>query len=75
MPIPIKRIPHVDKSSGGSNFSIDYSFLMNNLPKDKRIVTASDEDAELLVRFWSSADKVSDEVYKVSGSKLSNEDI
>jgi len=77
MPVPIQRIhENTDKTSSDSNFFIDYSLLVHDMPKEsKRVVTASDEDAELLVRFWTTADKVSEEVYKVTSSKVSNDDI
>ena len=84
MPLPIQkmhdsndRINETDKSAGNnSNFYLDYSLLMKGIPKtDKRMVTASDADADLLIRFWSSADKVGEDVYKVKNSKTSNDDI
>lgn len=77
MPVPIQRIhENVEKTSGEGNFFIDYSLLVNNLPKEsKHIVTASDVDAELLVRLWSTADKISDDVYGIKNSKISNDDI
>jgi len=77
MPVPIQRIhENVDKTSGESNFYIDYSHLFNELPKQsKHIVTASDQDAELLIRLWTTSDKVSDDVYRVQNSKVSNDDV
>jgi len=78
MPVPIQKIHSVEKESSDSNFFIDYSLLLNTMPKTKKkIVTASDEDAELLVRFWTTAETVngSDEMFRVPKDKLSNEDI
>lgn len=77
MPVPIQKIhENVDKTAGEGNFYIDYSLLLNNLPREsKKIVTASDEDAELLIRLWSSADQVSEDIYKVKNSKVSQDDI
>jgi len=77
MPLPIQKIHTLEKETSDSNFFIDYSLLLNTMPKEKKIVTASDEDAELLIRFWTTADKLSEseEVYRVSNSKLTNEDI
>lgn len=83
MPLPIQkmhdsndRTNETDKSAGNSNFYLDYSLLLNGIPKtDKKVVTASNEDADLLIRFWSTADKVGEDVYKVNNSKASNDDI
>ena len=77
MPVPIQRIHEVvDKTAGDGNFYIDYSILINNFPKEsKKIVTASDEDAELLIKLWATSDKVSDNVYKIKNSKVTNDDI
>ena len=74
MPVPIQKIHSVEKESSDSNFFIDYSLLLNTMPKTKKkIVTASDEDAELLVRFWTTAETVngSDEMFRVPKDKLS----
>jgi len=73
MPIPIQRV----EDKHGGNFLADFSVLLNDLPKDsrKRIVKASDEDATLLLKLWSTSDKISENVYNIKGSKFSQDDI
>lgn len=76
MPLPIQKIYDSSDKTAGDKFLIDYSLLLHTVPQDsKRIVTASDEDADILIRLWSSADKVTDDVYRVKNSKISQDDI
>jgi hypothetical protein len=79
MPVPIQKIhDNVDrnKTSSDGNFYIDYSPLLQNIPQNnKKVVVASDEDAELLLRLWVSSQRVSDNVYNVKECKVSHDDI
>jgi hypothetical protein len=73
MPMPIKKIE--DKVSG--NFLVDYSLLLKSLPPDtkNKIVKASDADANLLMKLWETAEKISENVYKIAKTQFSQEDI
>ena len=58
MPVPIRSIQDraVEKESG-----MDYSFLFNVLEKtsNKKIVMASNKDADLLYQLWLKPNRVS----------------
>jgi predicted extracellular nuclease len=71
MPIPIMPLPdrNTDKSSG----NLDYSFLFNQ--PEKKIVTASNQDASLLFKLWSSGQKGSSDSIKVDTNVISSKDI
>jgi len=71
MPIPIKPISEQNgEKYGGIGFQMDYSILLNKIPEiksisDKKIVTASDNDAKILMDIWTNAEK-KNESYKIS---------
>ena len=55
MSLPIQKINDSGNiKTESSNFSIDYSFLCNlpSIQPQKKIVTASDKDADLLMELW-----------------------
>ena len=73
MPIPIQR---VHESSGKGDFYIDYSMLLNNIPAaPKKVVVASNEDADLLIKLWASSDKISEDVYKIKKGQITQADL
>ena len=81
MPIPIKPISDQENDKySGISFQVDYSMLVNRVPEikaisDKRIVTASDGDAKILMEIWTNAEKEND-FYKISSDvKVSYRDI
>jgi len=62
MPIPIKPI----NESQENNMYLDYSFLANQVVKnEKKVVTASNNDADLLMKIWLDA-KNENNKYKIS---------
>jgi hypothetical protein len=74
MPLPIQKV--YDTASGDPKLYLDYSLLLHSVPKSNtRIVTASDEDADILIRLWTTADKASDDVYRLKNSKITQDDI
>jgi len=70
MPIPIKPIK--DQEESGHQF-MDYSFLTNQ-PINKKIVEASNKDADIIMEIWSLGEKIGENKYKIS-SNISNTDI
>lgn len=80
MPIPIKPIRDNGDTYNGLSFQVDFSMLVNRIPEikaisDKRIVTASDGDAKILMEIWTNAEKEND-FYKISKDiKVSYKDI
>ena len=70
MPIPIKPIKDQDESS---HQYMDYSFLTNQ-PVNKKIVEASNKDADIIMQIWAMGEKIGENQYKVS-SNVSNTDI
>jgi len=78
MPIPIRAIPdHTieDKNNSG----VDYSFLTNYFtakPSNKKIVTASNQDASLLFEIWRKGEKAKNgDSIKVADCKINNQEI
>ena len=73
MPIPIKSIPDkmVEKE-----YTVDYSFLFNALEKtsNKKVVMASNRDADLLYQIWLQSEKKEDGTIKV-GTDINPKDI
>jgi hypothetical protein len=75
MPIPIKP-------NSENNLQIDYSILFSkNLPPiqneaNKKIVLASDKDADLLMEVWINGEKKNQETFALKrGSKITSGDI
>jgi len=68
MPIPIQKL---DQRESKDNYNFDFSFLA--APPTPKIVTASDKDAELLMKIWTQSKKLKDYTYKIS-SELSSRD-
>ena len=76
MPVPISRLrdmPEENGKSEKSNFSMDYSFL-TAIPQQKR-VEASNQDADTIMKIWSTGDFVSEDTYKVASDAISQNDI
>lgn len=72
MPVPIRLIP----DDGSSKSGIDYSFLLQNPQPKKKTVTASNKDASLLFKLWSTGEKIEEDVVKVNSEiDISSEDI
>jgi len=71
MPIPIRpRSQQPEK-----NTYLDYSFLANHMPAQKKVVTASDKDAEALMKIWLNAEQANGQ-YKITSSvELSSREI
>lgn len=59
MPIPI------NPSNSESKYQFDISFLLNRT-EDKKIVTASDKEAGLLMKIWSSGRRIGDYKFSLS---------
>ena len=69
MPVPIKSI---FDASAPNNSGVDYSFLAhymeNPKPSKKKLITASNKDAELLFKLWYEADKKDNETFAIDAS-------
>lgn len=73
MPLPIQKV--YDRMSGEGNFYMDYSTLIPIIPEKKKIVVASDQDAELLIKLWAASEKLADDVYQIKNSGISSGDV
>jgi len=72
MPVPIRPLPDNRNDVSG----MDYSFLLQNLQPKKKTVTASNKDASLLFKLWSTGEKVEEDVVKINSEiDISSEDI
>ena len=72
MPVPIRPIPYNRNDLSG----MDYSFLLQNQQPSKKTVTASNKDASLLFRLWSTGEKVEEDVVKINSEiNISSDDI
>ncbi|MFW5879493.1 MAG: hypothetical protein ACOCUV_01580 [bacterium] len=80
MPVPINSISDIPISNGSpeKSYQVDYSFLAINLPKksDKKIVQASNRDADLLFEIWNMAEKSdSKDTFKINPSMATMRDV
>lgn len=81
MPVPINLNSNINSDEKNNKLQMDYSWLLNNIPKnDKKIVTASNKDADTLMQIWLTADKSKDkstneEIFKIDGQKFSSQEI
>jgi hypothetical protein len=81
MPIPINPVGS-DSNGKDIDFSklqMDYSFLSGISPQaesNKRIVTASDKDADVLMQIWLTSEKTEDSTFKIKDdAKVSSQDV
>jgi hypothetical protein len=81
MPIPINPVGS-DSNGKDKDFSklqMDYAFLLGITPQaesNKRIVTASDKDADVLMQIWLTAEKTEDSTFKIKDdNKVSSQDV
>ena len=76
MPVPIRPIRDNEDKRDYNGLIMDYSFL-TNIPQEnsKRIVEASNTDADTIVEIWTKADRVSENTYSIKNSNISNSDI
>lgn len=66
MPLP------VNPNSSESKYCFDASFLLQNTPDSgKKIVTASDKDAELIMKIWSVGQKLGKSKFSIANSSIS----
>ncbi len=74
MPVPIGRVP--DNVRESKNIGMDYSFLFNAPPVEKKTVTASNKDASLLLEIWSKGERMekSDSI-KIANINVPSRDI
>lgn len=82
MPIPINPVgDNTNQNRSAEKTLIDYSWLFSNIPEinekaSKKIVTASDKDAEMLMELWLHSEKKDESTFKVNKeTKLSSQDI
>lgn len=76
MPIPLRPNHEQPEQFGQLNTSIDFSFLLNDYDnRTKKTVTASNQDAKLLMDIWSKADKTSTDTYKIGVLEANSRDI
>lgn len=66
MPLPI------NPSNSESKYQFDFSFLLKN--EEKKIVTASDKDATLLMKIWAGGQKLGDYKFTLSNNVISQRD-
>ena len=72
MPVPIRPIP----DDGNNKSGIDYSFLFEKQQPKKKTVTASNKDASLLFKLWSTGKKMDEDTIEVSSDiNISSRDI
>lgn len=73
MPIPIRPF---ENNTTDSNRFVDYSFLAKQIiNNDKKKVTASNKDAELLMKIWLEAENKDNKFVISSDLNLSSRDI
>lgn len=76
MPVPIKPIQNKLDNSDKSCY-MDYSFLANHTPKNnkKKIVQASNRDAQLVFDIWTQAKKSNKDTFKIDPEIATMRDI
>jgi len=81
MPVPINPVGS-DSNGKDKDFSglqMDYSWLSGITPKaesNKKIVTASDKDADVLMQIWLTAEKTKESTFKIiDNTKVSSQDV
>jgi hypothetical protein len=75
MPIPIRLVNMPENNS--EKPSVDYSFLYQQpIEKEssKKVITATDREAELLMKIWDSAEKTSEGRFRLSSKDISDSD-
>ena len=81
MPVPINPIGSNNngKDKDLSKLQMDYSWLASFTPQaesNKRIVTASDKDADVLMQIWLTSEKTEDSTFKIKDdAKVSSQDV
>lgn len=76
MPIPIKPIRDNDNDKGYNGMIMDYSFLANlQQNENKKIVIASNSEADAIVKIWTSGEKTGENKYNIANSNISKSDI
>ena len=81
MPIPINPVGSDSngKDKDLSKLQMDYSWLSTITPQaesNKKIVTASDKDADTLMQIWLTSEKTKDNIFKIKdNTKISSQDI
>jgi len=73
MPVPIRPKTQLQESAQ----YLDYSFLANHMPIEskKKVVTASDQDANALMKIWMNAEKSNNKYQITSKLELSAREI
>ena len=68
MPIPLRP------NSQQSNYQFDASFLANMPSEEKKVITASDRDAGLLMKIWNGAVKTGEYQFNITDNVISQRD-
>lgn len=73
MPLPIKTVSDQERNSEKNNYNVDMSFLFSK-PSDRKKITASNRDAEALMKIWSEAKSKGNNVYDLENCCVDKRD-
>lgn len=76
MPLPIRSVKDNEENRDYNGLIMDYSFLANlQSESNKKIVEASNHDADTIVEIWTKGEKVADNKYNIAKSKIEQKDL